>query len=626
MRQPLILMGMLWCACREAEPTDADADGFHAGQDCDDDNPAVFPGAEEICDGIDQDCDGRVDEGVGDAIAWYLDADADGFGADYLPAILACEAPDRYVDRAGDCNDADASLNPESVWYTDADGDGHGDPETRETACRVGPDRVPRGEDCDDEDPERHPDALERCNDLDDDCDGEVDEEGIDPLPWLADTDRDGFGTGEPVFLCGSHDGAWSIIPGDCDDSDASIYPGAPEFFDRRDTDCDGLDDDFFRTVGRGGGVSSAGGGVLSLAFGARLGPSGTPGIASSEPNQDVTITYGFDRTVRQRTFSGPADSAVWSMAVLDDATGDGQQDLVMGAPLELGRTGGVYLVEGPLDAAATPEEATFLQARSGDHTFVGAVVHAVDPSTSEGGLIVTSTEGGLTTSGVTGSYTVWMDAEPGSLDSLDDAETILSGPYGFGLDARSVLDLDGDGQRDLIISDGTRVLVYHEPPAAGGPSEADLSWSWATGEWLGQTLAGGDFDGDGYGDVIIGSPGRGTAGRLYIMTDLVEGQARSTAHATGISGERGLGIGTFDAGDLDKDGKDDILTTDGLGTYVWFGTTEGGTYFVDVDHRWGGNTARWPSAVRVGDLDQDGHVDLLWHHGANAYYLFTDL
>jgi hypothetical protein len=107
--------------------SDADDDGYDADADCDDGDPGVNPGAEELCNDVDDDCDTDVDEGV----------------------LLTS--------------------------YVDSDGDGTGDPDTAGEGCDVPKGHVLVGGDCDDGDPLRSPNIAEACNEIDDDCDGMVD-------------------------------------------------------------------------------------------------------------------------------------------------------------------------------------------------------------------------------------------------------------------------------------------------------------------------------------------------------------------------------------------------------------------------------------------------------------------
>ncbi len=94
---------------------DADGDGYTVAEgDCNDSDAAVFPGAQELCDGVDNDCDGDIDEGV--APEGYLDLDEDGFGSEVATSCLQPTAPAR-----GDCNDGDPRIHPGA---TDEDGDG----------------------------------------------------------------------------------------------------------------------------------------------------------------------------------------------------------------------------------------------------------------------------------------------------------------------------------------------------------------------------------------------------------------------------------------------------------------------------------------------------------------------
>jgi hypothetical protein len=223
---------------------DVDGDGaiFTAwgGDDCDDTNEAVLPGATERCNGEDDDCDGQVDEGATDPRPWYPDSDGDGYGRE--PGSVACSPPAGHVAQAGDCDDTSAAVHPgapercnaedddcdgqvdegaATTWYRDDDGDGWGRDANPSTACARPPGYVDAGGDCDDADPLVSPVAAERCNGEDDDCDGQL------PLSERTDGDADG-----------SPDCA------DCDDLDAATYPGASERCDLEDDDCDGLADE----------------------------------------------------------------------------------------------------------------------------------------------------------------------------------------------------------------------------------------------------------------------------------------------------------------------------------------------------------------------------------------------
>jgi len=124
---------------------DPDDDGVNelvanAG-DCDDLNNSVHPGAAEVCNGIDDDCDVAKDEGI--TIRYYRDADVDTFG-NIAVFQDVCSAPAGYILDNTDCDDTRATV---------------------------------------------HPGGVEVCNGLDDDCDGTVDE-GV-TTKFYADVDGD---------------------------------------------------------------------------------------------------------------------------------------------------------------------------------------------------------------------------------------------------------------------------------------------------------------------------------------------------------------------------------------------------------------------------------------------------
>lgn len=226
--------------------------------DCAPSDASIYPGAPEVCDGLDQDCDGAADEEIG--VLWNIDADGDGAGST-ATQVQSCTQPDGFVatDAPRDCDDADAEVYPGAeelcnaidddcdgrvdedllgTYYFDNDGDGYGSSEGFE-ACEAPEDYVPRSGDCDDHNDEIYPTAAERCNDIDDNCNAVIDENPIDGTIYYSDLDGDGFGdpaTG--VKSCDPLTG-YTLNSTDCNDADDGTYPGAPEFCDAADNDCD---------------------------------------------------------------------------------------------------------------------------------------------------------------------------------------------------------------------------------------------------------------------------------------------------------------------------------------------------------------------------------------------------
>jgi hypothetical protein len=240
---------------------DADGDGYTADEDCDDSDPDIFPGAEEECDELDNDCDGEIDEGTDHV--YYGDSDGDGYG-DAGTTIEACEPPTGYVENAEDCDDSDPLQYPgadeycngedddcdgetdeegvlgASTWYADDDGDGYGDAGVSMDACDAPTGYVDNSDDCDDSDPMQNPDGTEICNGEDDDCDGEVDEdEAMDTATWYADADGDGYGDTDVTIQSCERPKGYVNNDDDCDDGDSAQYPGATEYCNGEDDDCD---------------------------------------------------------------------------------------------------------------------------------------------------------------------------------------------------------------------------------------------------------------------------------------------------------------------------------------------------------------------------------------------------
>ena len=164
---------------------DADADGWSLAEDCDDENPAINPGADEVCDSSDNDCDGLVDDDAIDGATMYADGDGDGYGAP--EPILVCGAVSGMATNGDDCDDQSAAINPGmaevcdpddhdedcsgaaddddprvsrdslGTWYPDADGDGYGADSPARQACEPADGEIADNTDCDDTDAGANP-------------------------------------------------------------------------------------------------------------------------------------------------------------------------------------------------------------------------------------------------------------------------------------------------------------------------------------------------------------------------------------------------------------------------------------------------------------------------------------
>ena len=195
--------------------TDADEDGF-AGtsssyfydnafvivDDCNDAESEINPDATEMCDGVDNNCDDEIDESTAaDASTWYHDVDGDGFG-DVTDSQPACTQPANFVADDTDCNDNSDVANPE---------------------------------------------VTEVCDEIDNDCDAEIDESSAsDATTWYHDVDGDGFGDETDSQVACTQPSDYVADDTDCNDDSDDINTSASELCDDIDNNCDGNTDEDF--------------------------------------------------------------------------------------------------------------------------------------------------------------------------------------------------------------------------------------------------------------------------------------------------------------------------------------------------------------------------------------------
>lgn len=247
---------------------DMDLDGYWSYEDCDDQNATVYPGAPELCDDLDNDCDGEVDEDL-PLYTYYRDADMDGFGNDIHDTLTCYEnAPLGFVANNEDCNDTDDSIHPDATeicddidnncngqideelplytYYLDSDEDSYGDPSISIMICYDVPSTgyVANDDDCNDQDNSIHPSVSEVCDDIDNNCDGQIDED-LTLYTYYRDADADGFGdASDRIDICYDQAPAGYVVDDtDCDDTNSDIHPSATEIADNGiDEDCNGID------------------------------------------------------------------------------------------------------------------------------------------------------------------------------------------------------------------------------------------------------------------------------------------------------------------------------------------------------------------------------------------------
>lgn len=618
-------------------------------------------GADETaCDGVDDDCDGEIDEDATLPTFW-ADTDGDGYGDPDAP-IEACEAPASTVANDDDCNDADDAISPAAFEtcdgidndcdglvddadgstsggvsvYVDGDGDGVGTGPAW-TFCEVPDGYVDSTGDCDDQNSDVNPHAEEVCDEeeVDEDCDGLVNTDDDDLSAssyWYDDTDGDGYGDPDTEEITCEPTAAQVDNGDDCDDDEGEINPGAEEIcLNLIDDDCDGGANDcqmidgavasdalpftfegsnstFGRALGMG---DLLGTGTDQVVISDMYDFSYAGGIYVFETDQSPSALSTTDASaiVRGASYLGS------QLQIIEDMNGDGTDEL-----LGMQNDGTALLFAGPLGTVtlASQAESTI----SGLGTSINSFGHYL----ASGDFSGDGTSDLVISQPYAGEVHYILGPVDSDLSLPDDTDIMLyeepNASIYPGHQVSSVGDLDGDGRDDAVIADyygydssgvtsGHAWIVLTDDIAEGAYFSdvgTFIGGPGVSSAYFGYSLASDDVDGDGTADILLSAPNDSTYGdgSLYMFSGAAPASSAEDADAILYNAKETPYFGyDITAGDLDDDGKAEIIVGD-------LGSSEVITYGGAAHIFHGGVSGRVSTNTALGRVEghtQSGYV-----------------
>lgn len=603
------------------------------GDDCDDADPGVHPGADEVCDDVDadEDCNGTVEEDDPGLVltVWFADADHDGFG-DPGATQSSCDQPSGYVADDQDCDDTDRAVNPDGeeicdggtdedcdglvdadddsvnpdivpTWYSDGDGDGYGDPEgAQKEQCPAPSGYAANAEDCDDGDASVNPGEAEVCgNGVDDDCDGGA--VGCPRSGTYTSSEANATITGTGSETLG-HVVAVGDQNGDglddlaCSGTDAAylFYAGT-----RRTLSSTSADVKF--TQETSGGDSFG----WSMAAG-DLDHDGDADLAIADASYDYSSSYS--STGRVYVFTGPHSASEPASGANTTYTANTSKSLSMGERLAVGDWNGDGKDDLFASSLATTVFGDLGSVSSGSRDLPGlnewetTVPEGIVPElTADGdtdgdGIVdlATGTQATfynrgaiwLTTGGWTGVHALsgaYLDFTVTGDDEYDDVGSSFT--LGGDWNEDGYADLFAGAPGDKTHSAGGTAAIFYGPLSGTHDlGDADVFVSTDSNETLGYSVRYlGDEDGDGHVDLVVGAPGNdlggSDAGRVLVWRGPASGDLTTAAADATFTGETGAYFGNYVAaiGDWNGDGLADMAVGTGNGgvspqTFLFFG------------------------------------------------------
>lgn len=470
----------------------------------------------------------------------------------FIATLAAC---------VGDGADTDTDPDDQPV---DADGDG-----------------VPAASDCDDTDPDVFPGADERCDGVDDDCDQEVDEDAVDAPTWWVDGDADGYGVeGDPVVGCTAPPGRADQV-GDCDDAREDVHPAAPEIcLDGADNDCDGVVTGCSLT----GETTTASASVIwpavlhGTCINARIhSDDDLPDLLCGGPALtflDSPVLEGFPRPAVIGYASFTSGLFPWAFG---DFNGDGLMDT-------LAASGDVFLSP----ATRNPPPSLTVKLPFGR----GPMVMAGDfDGDGRDDAVFMFPEGGY-----------WVVLAPDLVDGASvEAVAALSGEVGHAFSIPLVADIIGDPTPDLVFGGSTVTAVDGSLRGAQG----------ATGVELDRAVPGVSLPVHGGTRALAAESGPDRTEQWIKLWEVPVDRALPEEPVIWIDGTRSAALS---AGDLNDDGRPDLVVSTQLGLYVFHGPVTGRRHLDEADltiTQGLDGIGGFGESPLIDDFDGDGRADL---------------